>query len=75
MCQPGKWTIMQRDIQYLRELAVLEVMYNIDLVNNLLFPNADSIKRMWSMWRKLVQSAPLLYANMMAIMTCKGGEE
>lgn len=46
MCQPGKWTIMQRDIQYLKELDVLEVMYNIDLVNNLLFPNADSIKRM-----------------------------
>lgn len=28
MCNPWKWTIVQRSFQYLRELAVLEVIYS-----------------------------------------------
>ncbi|GAB0180627.1 hypothetical protein GRJ2_000528000 [Grus japonensis] len=32
ICHPGKWTTMERGIQYLRELAMLEVIYD-DLDN------------------------------------------
>lgn len=32
LCHPGKWATMQKGIQYLKELAVLEVIYD-DLVN------------------------------------------
>ncbi|KAM6033078.1 uncharacterized protein LJ206_001912 [Theristicus caerulescens] len=44
ICHPGKWTTMERGIQYLRELAVLEVIYN-DLDNDQLSKDPDECCR------------------------------
>ena len=40
---PGKWTTMERGIQYLRELAVLEVIYG-DMDNEQLSKDPDEVK-------------------------------
>jgi len=50
VCFPGMWTTMEKGMQYLRESAVLEVMYNINLDNEQLFQDLDDIKCLWSMW-------------------------
>jgi len=44
VCFPGMWTTMEKGMQYLRESAVLEVMYNINLDNEQLFQDLDDIK-------------------------------
>ncbi|KAK4806132.1 hypothetical protein QYF61_001055 [Mycteria americana] len=71
--RPGKWTTMERGIQYLRELAVLEVIYG-DLDNEQLSKDPDEVQCTRPMWRKLVRSAPASYANSLAIMTWEDGE-
>ncbi|KAK4817115.1 hypothetical protein QYF61_027978 [Mycteria americana] len=43
ICHPGKWTTMERGIQYLRQLAVLEVIYD-DLDNKQLSKDPDEVK-------------------------------
>ncbi|KAK4826926.1 hypothetical protein QYF61_012754 [Mycteria americana] len=43
ICHPGKWTTMERGIQYLRELAVLEVIYD-DLDNKQLSKDPDEVR-------------------------------
>ncbi|KAK4818034.1 hypothetical protein QYF61_004158 [Mycteria americana] len=43
ICHPSKWTTMERGIQYLRELAVLEVIYG-DLDNEQLSEGPDEAK-------------------------------
>ncbi|KAK4806949.1 hypothetical protein QYF61_027316 [Mycteria americana] len=51
--RPGKWTTMEKGIQYLRELAVLEVIYG-DL-NDVRSPiDPDEVQCTRPMWRKLV---------------------
>ncbi|KAK4807056.1 hypothetical protein QYF61_018397 [Mycteria americana] len=41
--RPGKWTIMERGIQYLRELAMLEMVYG-DLNNEQLSKDPDELR-------------------------------
>ncbi|KAK4819027.1 hypothetical protein QYF61_024181 [Mycteria americana] len=72
-CHPGKWTTVERGIQYLKELAMLEVIYD-DLDNEQLSKDPDEVKRTQPMWQKLVWSAPALYASSLAVMTWKDGE-
>ncbi|KAK4826693.1 hypothetical protein QYF61_010702 [Mycteria americana] len=62
ICHPGKWTTMERGIQYLRELAMLEVIYG-DLDNEQLSKDPDEVSCTRPMWRKLVRSAPVSCAN------------
>ncbi|KAM6099853.1 uncharacterized protein LJ206_003370 [Theristicus caerulescens] len=64
---------MERGIQYLRELAVLEVIHN-DLNNEQLSKDPDEVQCTRPMWRKFVRSAPSSYANSLAIMTWKDEE-
>ncbi|KAK4821102.1 hypothetical protein QYF61_013440, partial [Mycteria americana] len=59
-----------RDLQYLRELAVLEVIYG-DLDNERSPKDPDKVQRTRPMWGKLVQSAPSSCANSLAILTWK----
>lgn len=73
LCHPGKWTTMDRGIQYLRQLAMLEEIYD-DLDNEQLSKDPDKAKCTWPMWWKTVRDAPLLHANSLAVMTWKDGE-
>ncbi|KAK4810930.1 hypothetical protein QYF61_013338 [Mycteria americana] len=59
---PGKWTTMERGIQYLRELAMLEVVYD-DLNDEQLSKDPDEVQCTRPMWRKLVQSVPASSAS------------
>ncbi|GAB0209890.1 hypothetical protein GRJ2_003454700 [Grus japonensis] len=47
----GKWTTTDKGIQYLRELAVLEVIYD-DLYNDEISKDPDDVLCIWAMWRK-----------------------
>ncbi|KAK4810968.1 LOW QUALITY PROTEIN: hypothetical protein QYF61_014440 [Mycteria americana] len=68
--RPGKWTTMEKGIQYLRELAMLEVIYG-DLDNERLSKAPDEVQCTQPMWWKLVQNAPSLCTNSLAILTWK----
>ncbi|KAK4831864.1 hypothetical protein QYF61_019692 [Mycteria americana] len=58
---------------YLRELAVLEVIYgDLDDVRSPTDP--DEVQCTRPMWRKLVRNAPLSCANSLAILTWKDGD-
>ena len=66
-------TNMERGIQYLRELAVWEMVYYK--------PDDDQLPTdpyeahcTPSMWRKFVRSAPSSYANSLAVAEWKGKE-
>lgn len=43
LCHPGKWTTMDRGIQYLRQLAMLKEIYD-DLDNEQLSKDPDKAK-------------------------------
>ncbi|KAK4810737.1 hypothetical protein QYF61_007711 [Mycteria americana] len=64
---------MEKGIQCLRELAMLEVIYG-DLDNEQLSKDPDEVQCMQPMWQKFVQSTPASYANSLAILTWKDGE-
>jgi len=70
---PGKWTNLERGIQYLRELAVRELVY-YDPDDEQLPINPDEVQCTQSMWGKFVRSAPSPYANSLAVVNWKGGE-
>ncbi|GAB0203766.1 hypothetical protein GRJ2_002842200 [Grus japonensis] len=53
VCRPGKWTTMERGIQYLRELAVREMVY-YDPDNVQLPTDPDEVQCTRPMWRKFV---------------------
>ncbi|GAB0181635.1 hypothetical protein GRJ2_000628800 [Grus japonensis] len=53
VCRPGKWTTMERGIQYLRELAVREMVY-YDPDNAQLPTDPDEVQCTRPMWRKFV---------------------
>ncbi|GAB0207422.1 hypothetical protein GRJ2_003207800 [Grus japonensis] len=73
ICRPGKWTTMERGIQYLRELAVREMVY-YDPDNAQLPTDPDEVQCTRPMWRKFVRSAPSLYANSLAVIDWKSEE-
>ncbi|KAK4811230.1 hypothetical protein QYF61_022127 [Mycteria americana] len=65
--RPGKWTTMERGIQYLRELAVLEVIYgDLDDVRSPTDP--DEVQCTRPTWRNLVRNTPPSCANSLAIL-------
>ncbi|KAK4811012.1 hypothetical protein QYF61_015716 [Mycteria americana] len=71
--RPGKWTTIERGIQYLRELAVLEVIYG-DLDDEQVSKDPNEVRCTRPMWWNLVRSAPALYDNSTAVMTWKDRE-
>jgi len=73
VCYPGKWTDMERGIQYLRELAVRELVYN-EPDDDQLLTDPDEVQCTASMWRKFVRSAPSSYVNSPAVVNWKGKE-
>jgi len=73
VCYPGKWTNMERGIQYLRELAVRELVY-YDPDDEQVPTDPDEVQCTQSMWRKFVWSAPSSYANSLAVVDWKGEE-
>ncbi|XP_066843069.1 uncharacterized protein [Anser cygnoides] len=73
VCLPGKWTTMEKGIQYLRELAVREVIYK-DLDDAQTSADPDAVRCTLPMWRKFVQSAPSSYASSLAILAWKAEE-
>ena len=64
---------MERGSQYLRELAVRELVY-YDLDIERLPTDPDEVQCTQSMWRKFIQSAPSSYASSLAIIDWKGKE-
>jgi len=64
---------MERGIQYLRELAVRELVYN-EPHDDQLPTDPDEVQCTASMWRKFVRSAPSSYANSLAVVNRKGKE-
>ncbi|GAB0207392.1 hypothetical protein GRJ2_003204800 [Grus japonensis] len=64
---------MERGIQYLRELAMWEMVY-YDLDNVQLPTDPDEVQCTRPMWRKFVWSAPSSYTNSLAVMEWKGKE-
>ncbi|GAB0202585.1 hypothetical protein GRJ2_002724100 [Grus japonensis] len=64
---PGKWTTADEGIQYLRELAVLEVIYS-DLDDEEVSKDPEDVLCTRAMWRKVIQSAPASYSNSLAAM-------
>ncbi|GAB0209028.1 hypothetical protein GRJ2_003368500 [Grus japonensis] len=73
LCQPGKWTTMERGIQYLRELAVREMVY-YDLDKVQVPTDPDEVQCTCTMWQKFVRSAPSSYANSLAVIDWKSEE-
>ncbi|KAK4807069.1 hypothetical protein QYF61_018410 [Mycteria americana] len=70
---PGKWTTMERGTQYLRELAMLEVVSG-DLDNERIPKDPDEVQCTRPMWRKLARNAPSSCANSLAILNWKDTE-
>jgi len=64
---------MERGIQYLRELAVRELVY-YDTDNEQVSTDPDEVQCTRHMWRKFVRSAPSSYANLLAVVDWKGEE-
>ncbi|GAB0205222.1 hypothetical protein GRJ2_002987800 [Grus japonensis] len=73
VCRPGKWTTMERGIQYQRELAVREMVY-YDPDNAQLPTDPDEVQCTRPMWQKFVRSAPSSYANSLAVIDWKSEE-
>lgn len=53
---PGKWTTADEGIQYLRELAVPEVIYS-DLDNDEVYKDPEDVLCTRAMWKNMIQSA------------------
>jgi len=64
---------MERGIQYLRKLAVRELVYN-DTDYEQLPKDPGEVQCTQHMWRKFVWSAPSSYANSLAVVDWKGKE-
>ncbi|GAB0210142.1 hypothetical protein GRJ2_003480000 [Grus japonensis] len=67
--QPGKQTTTDEVIQYLRELAVLEVIYS-DLDDDEVSKDPEDVLCTRAMCGNLIQSAPASYSNSLAAMYC-----
>ena len=64
---------MERGIQYLRELAVRELVYH-EPDDEQVPTDPDEVQCTPSMWRKFVWSTPSSYANSLAVVDWKGEE-
>ena len=64
---------MEKGIQYVRELAVLEVIYG-DLDDQRSSKDPDVAERTQPMWQKFVRSAPSTRGNSLAVMSWKDGK-
>ncbi|PKU36249.1 ubiquitin carboxyl-terminal hydrolase 4 [Limosa lapponica baueri] len=64
----GKWTAANKGIQHLRELVVLEVIF--DDLDNKVSKDPDYVLYIQVMWRKAIQNAPGLYSNSLAATYC-----
>ncbi|KAM9591477.1 uncharacterized protein ACIBXB_006274 [Morphnus guianensis] len=64
-----KWTTADEGIQYLRELAVVEVIYS-DLDDEEVSKDPEDVLCTRAMWRKVIQGAPASYSNSLAAMYC-----
>jgi len=73
VCYPVKWTNMERGNQYLRELAVWELVY-YEPEDRQVPTDPDEVQCTRHMWRKFVRSAPSSYANSLAVVNWKGKE-
>ncbi|GAB0209563.1 hypothetical protein GRJ2_003422000 [Grus japonensis] len=73
VCRAGKWTTMERGIQYLRELAMWEMVY-YDPDNVQLPTDPDEVQCTRPMWRKFIQRTPSSYADSLAVMDWKSEE-
>ncbi|XP_033930272.1 uncharacterized protein [Melopsittacus undulatus] len=70
---PVKWATIEKGLQYLRELAILEVIYHkLDATNASIDP--DEVKCTRPMWRKFTRSAPPSYAISLALVCWRNGE-
>ncbi|GAB0208475.1 hypothetical protein GRJ2_003313200 [Grus japonensis] len=67
ICHPGKWTTMERGIQYLRELAAWEMVY-YETDKTQLPRDPDEVQCTRLMWWKFILNAPSSYANSLAVM-------
>jgi len=73
VCCPGKWTNLERGIQYSRELAVRELVY-YEPDDEQLPTKPDEVQCTETMWRKFVWKAPSSYANSLAVVNRKHKE-
>ena len=69
----GKWMTMEKGIQYLRELAMLEVIYG-DLDDQWSSKDPDVAECKQPMWQKFVWSTPSTHGNSLAVMSWKDGK-
>lgn len=58
MCHPGKWATMERGIQYMSELAMLEMIYD-DSHNAQLPTDPDKVQCTQPIWHKMELRATL----------------
>ena len=65
---------MEKGIQYLRELAVREVIYK-DLDDAQTSTDPDEVQCTRPMWRKFIRTAPSSWASSLTIITWKDGED
>lgn len=71
---PSRCNGMEKDVQYLRELVMLEVICKDS--NNKKSPvDPDKVHCIQSMWHKFVQSTPLSFTHSLALMSMKEGEK
>jgi len=66
---PEKWTTADEGIQYLRKLAVLEVIYS-DPDDDEVSKDPEDVLRTRAMWRKVIQGSPASYSTSLAAMYC-----
>jgi len=74
VCYPGKWTSIEISIQYLKELAVRELVY-YEPDNAQVPTDTDEVQCTQHMWKKFVRSTSSSYANSLAVIDWKGEEE
>ncbi|GAB0177269.1 hypothetical protein GRJ2_000192100 [Grus japonensis] len=67
ICHSGKWTTIEGGIQYLRELAVQEMVY-YDPDNMQLPTDPDEVQCTRPTWQKFVRGTSLSYTNSLAVM-------
>lgn len=69
----SKWTTTEGGIQYLRELAMVEVTCK-NLDDEQVSKNLDEIQCMLSMWQKVIRNVLTLYTHTLAIISWTDSE-